>query len=96
MSTSAEPVCDLVLPCLDEAPALADLLPRIPAQFAVIVADNGSTDDTAAVAQGNIANRLDVELLLVAVQQQVAVRKTLEEVNQEDVVASSGQPAGLP
>ena len=44
------PVCDLVLPCRDEAPALRDLLPRIPDDFAVIVIDNGSRDDTAAVA----------------------------------------------
>lgn len=42
--------CDLVLPCRDEAPALAGLLPRVPADFTVIVVDNGSTDDTAAVA----------------------------------------------
>ena len=45
-----EPVCDLVLPCRDEAPALRALLPRVPAAFAVIVVDNGSRDDTAAVA----------------------------------------------
>ncbi|GAB3763208.1 glycosyltransferase involved in cell wall biosynthesis [Nocardioides ginsengisegetis] len=44
--------CDLVLPCRDEAPALAALLPRVPAEFAVIVVDNGSRDDTAAVARG--------------------------------------------
>ncbi|QYJ05293.1 glycosyltransferase [Nocardioides panacisoli] len=44
-------ICDLVLPCRDEAPALEALLPRIPAEFAVIVADNGSTDDTATVAR---------------------------------------------
>lgn len=43
-------MCDLVLPCKDEAPALADLLPRVPAVFSVIVADNGSRDGTAAVA----------------------------------------------
>lgn len=43
--------CDLVLPCRDEAPALAALLPAIPAGFAVVVADNGSRDDTAAVAR---------------------------------------------
>ncbi|WP_310526321.1 glycosyltransferase family 2 protein [Nocardioides sp.] len=42
--------CDLVLPCRDEAPALAVLLPRIPACFSVIVVDNGSRDDTAEVA----------------------------------------------
>lgn len=50
MPDPAAPVCDLVLPCKDEAPALEDLLPRVPAAFAVIVADNGSRDDTAAVA----------------------------------------------
>ncbi|MGA9745996.1 MAG: glycosyltransferase family 2 protein [Nocardioides sp.] len=44
------PSCDLVLPCQDEAPALHDLLPRIPADFRVIVVDNGSRDDTAEVA----------------------------------------------
>ena len=43
-------ICDLVLPCRDEAPALTLLLPRIPAAFSVIVVDNGSRDDTAAVA----------------------------------------------
>lgn len=42
--------CDLVMPCRDEGPALTALLPRIPEEFAVIVVDNGSTDDTAAVA----------------------------------------------
>jgi glycosyltransferase involved in cell wall biosynthesis len=44
-------VCDLVLPCRDEAAALPDLLGRVPAGFAVIVVDNGSTDRTAEVAQ---------------------------------------------
>ncbi|GEK21008.1 glycosyl transferase [Cellulomonas xylanilytica] len=42
---------DLVLPCLDEAAALAWLLPRVPPGLHVIVVDNGSTDDTAAVAR---------------------------------------------
>ncbi len=42
--------CDLVLPCRDEGPALALLLPRVPSGIRVIVVDNGSTDDTAAVA----------------------------------------------
>jgi glycosyltransferase involved in cell wall biosynthesis len=44
-------VCDLVLPCRDEGPALRALLPRIPDELAVIVVDNGSTDDTAAIAR---------------------------------------------
>jgi glycosyltransferase involved in cell wall biosynthesis len=43
-------VCDLVLPCRDEAPALPALLARIPVEFSVVVVDNGSRDDTAAVA----------------------------------------------
>ena len=43
--------CDLVLPCRDEGPALEALLPSVPEEFAVIVVDNGSTDDTAAVAR---------------------------------------------
>jgi glycosyltransferase involved in cell wall biosynthesis len=44
-------LCDLVLPCRDEAPALRALLPTVPDTFAVIVVDNGSTDDTAEVAR---------------------------------------------
>jgi glycosyltransferase involved in cell wall biosynthesis len=46
-----DPVCDLVLPCRDEAPALAALLPAVPAPFAVVVVDNGSRDGTADVAR---------------------------------------------
>ena len=40
-----------MLPCLDEAAALAWLLPRVPPGVRVIVVDNGSTDDSAAVAR---------------------------------------------
>ena len=43
--------CDLVLPCRDEGPALAALLPRVSAAYRVIVVDNGSCDDTAEVAR---------------------------------------------
>lgn len=43
--------CDLVLPCKDEALALPDLLAKVPREFSVIVVDNNSRDDTAAVAR---------------------------------------------
>jgi glycosyltransferase involved in cell wall biosynthesis len=49
--TSAATVCDLVLPCRDEGPALPALLSRVPAEFSVVVVDNGSRDDTAEVAE---------------------------------------------
>ncbi|GAA2559266.1 glycosyltransferase family 2 protein [Winogradskya consettensis] len=42
---------DVVLPCLNEAPALPGLLSRMPAGYRVIVADNGSTDGSAEVAR---------------------------------------------
>jgi glycosyltransferase involved in cell wall biosynthesis len=44
-------ICDLVLPCRDEAAALVELLPRVASGFAVVVVDNGSSDDTAEVAR---------------------------------------------
>lgn len=46
-----DPVCDLILPCRDEAPALTDLIPLVPPAFAVTVVDNGSSDGTAAAAR---------------------------------------------
>ena len=45
------PLIDVVLPCLNESAALKWVLPRIPAQAHAIVVDNGSTDDSAAVAR---------------------------------------------
>jgi glycosyltransferase involved in cell wall biosynthesis len=45
-------VCDLILPCRDEAPALRRLLAAVPDAFSVLVVDNASTDDTADVAAG--------------------------------------------
>jgi glycosyltransferase involved in cell wall biosynthesis len=44
-------VIDVVLPALDEAEALAWVLPRFPAGYRAIVVDNGSTDTTAEVAR---------------------------------------------
>ena len=41
---------DVVLPCLDEAAALSWVLSRIPAGYRAIVADNGSTDGSPAIA----------------------------------------------
>ena len=41
---------DVVLPCLDEAAGLAWVLDRLPPWAHPVVVDNGSTDDTAAVA----------------------------------------------
>jgi glycosyltransferase involved in cell wall biosynthesis len=43
--------CTLILPCRDEAAALVDLLPRVPASYDVLVVDNGSSDGTAEVAR---------------------------------------------
>jgi glycosyltransferase involved in cell wall biosynthesis len=42
---------DVVLPCLNEAPALPWLLARMPAGYHPIVADNGSTDGSPEVAR---------------------------------------------
>ncbi len=43
-------VPDVVFPCLNEAGALPQVLPRLPAGYRAIVADNGSTDGSAQVA----------------------------------------------
>lgn len=51
--TRAAAFCDLVLPCHNEAGALPALLAEVPDEFTVIVVDNGSTDDTAAVARAH-------------------------------------------
>ena len=47
------PAVEVVFPCLDEAQALPWVLSRLPAGFRAIVADNGSTDDSAAVARAH-------------------------------------------
>jgi glycosyltransferase involved in cell wall biosynthesis len=41
---------DVILPCLNEAAALPWVLSRMPAGFHPIVADNGSTDESASIA----------------------------------------------
>lgn len=43
-------VTDVILPALDEQDALPRVLDRMPDGYRAIVVDNGSTDDTAAVA----------------------------------------------
>ena len=48
-ATPTAPI-DVILPCLDEAAALPWVLERMPAWARPIVVDNGSTDDSAAVA----------------------------------------------
>jgi glycosyltransferase involved in cell wall biosynthesis len=45
------PAIDVVLPVLNEAPALPWVLARMPAGFRALVADNGSTDGSAALAE---------------------------------------------
>ena len=45
--------CDVVLPCRDEALALPPVLAAIPTGMRAIVVDNGSRDDTAAVARAH-------------------------------------------
>jgi glycosyltransferase involved in cell wall biosynthesis len=44
---------DVVFPCLNEAQALPGILSRLPAGYRAIVVDNGSTDDSAAVARAH-------------------------------------------
>lgn len=50
---AALPLVDVVLPCLDEAAALPWVLSRLPEGYRAIVVDNGSTDDSAAVARAH-------------------------------------------
>jgi dTDP-L-rhamnose 4-epimerase len=58
MDNAAE--VELVLPCLDEERGLRWLLPRVPSGIAVILADNGSSDGSARVAQEYGATVVDV------------------------------------
>lgn len=47
----SEYLVDVVFPCLNEAGALPWVLSRLPVGYRAIVVDNGSTDDSAAVAR---------------------------------------------
>ncbi|MGY2082719.1 glycosyltransferase family 2 protein [Blastococcus sp. SYSU DS0539] len=51
---------DVVLPCLDEAGALPWVLGRLPAGYRAIVADNGSTDGSPAIAAAHGATVVSV------------------------------------
>jgi glycosyltransferase involved in cell wall biosynthesis len=55
----AQPVVDVVLPCLDEAAALPWVLERLPSGYRALVVDNGSTDGSAAVARSLGATVVD-------------------------------------
>jgi glycosyltransferase involved in cell wall biosynthesis len=44
---------DVVFPCLNEEKALPGILSRLPQGYRAIVVDNGSTDDSAAVARAH-------------------------------------------
>jgi glycosyltransferase involved in cell wall biosynthesis len=50
MTHSPTATVDVVLPCLDEAPALRGVLSALPREYRAIVVDNGSTDGSPAVA----------------------------------------------
>ncbi len=50
-----------MLPCLNEAGALPWLLARMPSGYRPIVADNGSTDDSATIAADHGATVVHVE-----------------------------------
>jgi glycosyltransferase involved in cell wall biosynthesis len=52
---------DVVLPCLNEAGALAWLLSQMPSGYRPIVADNGSTDGSATIAADHGATVVHVE-----------------------------------
>lgn len=44
---------EVILPCLNEAAALPEVLARLPAGYRALVVDNGSTDGSAAVARSH-------------------------------------------
>ena len=84
------PTCDLVLPCRDEAPALRELLPRVPSAFSVIVVDNGSRDDTVDLVRARAASepRLQVEQLAHNRGKGAAVRRGVELASRQYILFS--------
>ncbi|MFJ8884706.1 glycosyltransferase family 2 protein [Streptomyces sp. NPDC102402] len=50
---------DIILPCLDEAAALPQVLARVPAGWRAVVVDNGSTDGSADIARSLGATVVD-------------------------------------
>ena len=52
MRPEPQPV-EVILPCLDEGPALPGVLARLPAGYRAIVVDNGSTDGSAGIARAH-------------------------------------------
>ena len=55
--SSPEFLVDVVFPCLNEEGALPWVLSRLPEGYRAIVVDNGSTDNSAAVAREHGALR---------------------------------------
>lgn len=55
------PTIEVILPCLDEAWALASVITAIPAGWAVVVADNGSTDGSVRIAAEHGARVIHVD-----------------------------------
>jgi glycosyltransferase involved in cell wall biosynthesis len=51
---------DVILPCLNESAALPQVLAGLPVGYRAIVADNGSTDDSADVARASGAHVVHV------------------------------------
>jgi glycosyltransferase involved in cell wall biosynthesis len=89
-------VCDLVLPCHDEAGALPDLLAEVPPEFTVIVVDNGSRDATAETARSHGARVVHESRLGYG----AAVHAGIEAATAEYVAVMDGDgsfdPAELP
>ena len=96
---------DVVLPCLNEAGALPWVLSRMPLGYRPIVADNGSTDDSAAIAASFGARVVHVPQrgfgaachagLLAASSDIVAVMDADASFDPGDLPAVAG-PGGLP